>query len=108
MRDLSKIELPSLPQVAVRLIELCAQRDTDLTDLVETIALDASLSARLLKLANSSFYGQQREVDTLRRAACVIGIDYLKHVALGFQIAEASLTWRNCPVDLTALWQGNL
>jgi HD-like signal output (HDOD) protein len=108
MRALSDIELPTLPQVAVRLIELCNQRDTDLADLVEAISLDAALSARLLKLANSSYYGQQHRVDTLRRAACVIGLDYVKHVALGFTLAEVSSQWRGCPINLGILWQGNL
>lgn len=108
MRTISDIQLPSLPQAAMRVVELCSRTDSDLSELINAVKIDGPLSSRLIRVANSAYYGQQYTVETLRKAAFILGLSYTKVVALGFHLAEASESWGTCPIDLRPLWQGNL
>ncbi|MHC5112279.1 MAG: HDOD domain-containing protein [Planctomycetota bacterium] len=108
MEALSGIELPTAPQTAVQLIQLCGDPNTDLNEVVSAIQLDGALSAKLLRVANSAYYCQQYEITTLRRAAVVLGLDHVKVMALSFQLADQSSRWRDVPIDLQMHWQGNL
>lgn len=105
---LNDIEIPSPPQAALRLTQLCARPNSSIKEIVETISIDAALSAKLLKVANSAYYGQQYEVATLTRAAIVLGVSYVKVVALGFQLANMTKQWQDLPIDLRRIWQGNV
>ena len=102
------IELPSPPQTALRLIQLCSDPEADMQDIVDTVSLDAALSANFLKVANSAYYGQQYEVATLRRATVVLGMERVKVIALGFHLAELSKQSKDLPIDLRPFWQGNV
>ncbi|MBL8964129.1 MAG: HDOD domain-containing protein, partial [Phycisphaerae bacterium] len=48
--------LPSLPAVAVRVIELTADRNVSLKELADTIQNDQGLSSKVLRTVNSSYY----------------------------------------------------
>ena len=58
----------TLPDVAIRLNNLIDQPDTSIKDLVEVVQLDAAISATVLRLANSAWYGLPSKVDTISRA----------------------------------------
>lgn len=70
--------LPSLPGVATELILSFEQQTVDIQDLAQKIALDPSLSAATLRLANSSFYGLRGKVATLADAIMVLGLRQLR------------------------------
>lgn len=108
MEALSGIELPTAPQTAVRLIELCGDPNTDLNEVVNMIQLDGALAAKFLRVANSAYYCQQYEITTLRRAAVVLGLEHVKVMALSFQLADTASQWKDVPFDLQTHWQGNL
>ena len=65
-------DLPSLPAVVAEL--MAAQEDIDLTVLAGKITLDQALTAKTLRLANSSFYGMQSQVTNMRQAIAVLGV----------------------------------
>ncbi|HRY15440.1 MAG: HDOD domain-containing protein [Candidatus Competibacteraceae bacterium] len=65
--------LLSLPDVAFRVNELIDQPDTRPSDLAEVILCDPGLSARLLRLINSAYYGLSKPVDTVSQAIYFIG-----------------------------------
>jgi len=66
-------DLPSLPVVVAELLACSAQEDLDLQALADKIALDQALTAKTLRLANSSFYGMQSQVTSMRQAIAVLG-----------------------------------
>lgn len=105
---LSEIELPTPPQTALRLIQLCNNPDVGVRELCEVVSLDAALSAKLLRAASSAYYGQQYEVSTLERAAVVLGFDHVKVVALGFHLVGLAQQCDEKVLDLRAVWQGNV
>ena len=78
----SASQLFSLPEICIRLSDLVYDPDSSLQDIAELIAVDPSLSARLLKIANSSYYSFPSQVDTLSRAITLIGTADLYSLAL--------------------------
>ena len=85
-RVLKSPRLPSLPAVALRVIDLVQQDDVELEDISETIANDPGLTARILKTVNSSYYAQSQAVTSVNKALVVLGLRTVKTLALGFSL----------------------
>lgn len=62
------------PPVAARVLEIAAQPEAVPGDVVSIVRTDAALTAKVLKLANSAYYGFQHEVDSLLDAANKLGL----------------------------------
>jgi HD-like signal output (HDOD) protein len=86
-------DLPPSPLVATKLLELLRLPDTSVRELATTLSLDPAVSARLLRMANSVFYDQQRQVTTVERAIIVIGQDTLRNMALDSSLRNATRTY---------------
>jgi len=67
-------DLPSLPAVVAELLTSMEQDDIDLHYLAGRIALDQALTAKTLRLANSSFYGMPSKVTSIQQAMSVLGL----------------------------------
>lgn len=83
---LSCSKLPSLPQVAMRVIELTGDENLKLQELASVIEKDQGLASRILKTVNSAFYGLPKQCSTLTHAQSLMGIDAIKTLALGFSL----------------------
>ena len=77
--------LPSLPSIAVEVINL-AQRDVNMQRIADTLQHDPALSTKILRTANSAFYGQSQTIGTVSRALVVLGLSAVKTLALGFSL----------------------
>ena len=87
-RILSSPRLPSLPTIALEVIELVQQPDVDINRIAETIQHDPALSTKILKTVNSSFYGQSKAVSTISQALVILGLNSVKTLALGFSLVN--------------------
>ena len=76
-------DLPTIPSVGTRIIELASDPDVSIDELSEALHQDPSLAARVLKIANSPFYGTARHVDTLQLAVVILGLNEIRNIALG-------------------------
>ncbi|MCX5661150.1 MAG: GGDEF domain-containing protein [Planctomycetota bacterium] len=76
--------LPSLPTIALEVIDLVHQKDVNIKQIAHTISHDPALSSKILKTVNSSFYGQQSAISTISHALVVLGLNAVKTLALGF------------------------
>jgi diguanylate cyclase (GGDEF)-like protein len=94
MIDVQKIwssaQLPTLPAVALRLIELSRTPDTEIREIVATIKSDPAIVARLLKAANSSFFGLSSKVTSIDQAVILLGTTAVTALALGFSLVDGS------------------
>jgi HD-like signal output (HDOD) protein len=72
----------SFPSLATRILDLAERAEPDTRELVEVISHDAAIGARLLKIANSPFYGGQREIETVRAAVVRLGFRQVAEVAV--------------------------
>jgi len=66
-------DLPTTPAIIATLMNLTADIDTDINKITRAIMADQSLTAKVLKLSNSSFYGRAKEVRTLNEAIIILG-----------------------------------
>lgn len=88
-RRLGDSSLPTLPHVAVEVLNLVNDQDSGIRDFVDVIKTDQALTGRLLRLANSAAYAQAGGVTELSRAIVVLGLERTKAMALGFHLSEA-------------------
>ena len=79
--------LPSLPSVALRILELCQQDQLDLNQITKVISNDPALSAKLLKTANSPIFTLRREVTTISYAVSILGLSAIRTLVLSFSLA---------------------
>ena len=80
--------LYSLPAVAAKVIELTSNPKVDTHALKECIQTDPALTAKLLRVVNSSLFGLSREVSDLNQALALLGTKPLKLLVLGFSLPE--------------------
>lgn len=80
---LSRIDsLPPMPAVAVRLLEAAQDPNADLGKVASWLEKDPAMTANLLRLCNSPFYGLRREVTSVRQAASLLGMKKVVQIAL--------------------------
>ena len=75
-------ELGALPQVVMRVIDLTADPKATPADLERVIGMDQALAARLLTLANSSYYGLPCRISSLREAVVFLGFKTVRNMAM--------------------------
>ncbi|MDW7709393.1 MAG: HDOD domain-containing protein [Deferrisomatales bacterium] len=95
--------LPTLPIVVARLLALYADEEYTADDIVAVLEADPGLSARLLRLANSAYYGFVGHVGTLQRSVVLLGEVTVQAVALGASLLRA---WRGrrLPATVEDVW----
>jgi len=86
----SSAQLPTLPVVALRLIELTRSSTTDISEIVATIKSDPAIATRLLKAANSTFFGLTSKVTSIEQAVILLGTTAVTALALGFSLVDGA------------------
>lgn len=97
--------LPSLPAVAVRVLELTADPEVNLGELAVTIQNDQALSTKILRTVNSSFYGLREPCSTIQKALVMLGLGPVKSLVLGFSLVQAIESDAACSFDYVAHWR---
>ncbi len=82
--------LPTLPTVAVELLKLTKDPDSGIADIVALVKTDPAISAKILKVVNSSFFGVSSRVTSLERAVGLLGGTYVTSIALSFYLSNAA------------------
>lgn len=98
-------QLPSLPLIVQEVIASFNNPDMDTTSLATKIAQDQGLSAKVLRVANSSFYGLPRKVGSIQDALVVLGFASVRSMALSTGMALAFPASASSPFDRNAYWQ---
>ncbi|MCC5858177.1 MAG: GGDEF domain-containing protein [Ectothiorhodospiraceae bacterium] len=80
--------LPTMSAVAMRVVQLGRQREVDFSELSETVAKDAALSSRILRVSNSPVYARGRQSNNLLQALSVLGLNAAMTLALSFSLAD--------------------
>ncbi|MCP4266502.1 MAG: HDOD domain-containing protein [Candidatus Brocadiaceae bacterium] len=74
--------MPTLPTIALRVIEVTSNPDSSANDLMRIISPDVSLTIKILKIANSPFYGLTREISSLQHALTVLGFTEIRNLVI--------------------------
>ena len=107
-RVLRSPRLPSLPTIALDVIDLAQQPNVHIDRIADTIRHDPALSSRILKTVNSSFYGQSQTISTISRALVVLGLNAVKILALGFSLVGNIKRTANDGFDHIGYWRRSL
>ena len=89
-------ELPTLPAVAVKVLEVTGRDDSSLSDVVGLLESDPSLTTRLLQLVRRADLGIRGEVDTVQRAVSLLGFDAVRSSVLAISVFQV-LNQNNAP-----------
>ena len=98
----------SLPEIFIMINEVVNDPTSSFSDIARVVNLDTSLSARLLKIVNSSFYSFPSNIDTVTHAVSIIGTEQLHDLALATTILA---TFKGIPekmVNMNLFWRHSL
>lgn len=85
---LDTIDIPSLPTVAMKALELINDDGSSINELEKIISQDQSFSARLLRIANSPYYGMNRRIDTISSGVMLIGFNTMKSLVVAASLKD--------------------
>ena len=81
-------QMATLPEVALEVMRLAEDPHCTGDDLERLLSRDPTLSARVLRIVNSAFYGMRREVSSVRTALVVLGFSAVKNIAIAASLAR--------------------
>ena len=102
------MQLPALPQSAIRLLELSQDPANGPAEFAVPIEADPGLTGQVLRFVNSSYFGFAREISSIKLAITLAGIRTIKNFALWSAVFSLMPNPRCGPFDLKSLWQDSL
>ena len=81
-------DLPTIPVVAIKVMQLIESESATAEELAKIVASDPAVAARVLKISNSSFYGCQRQIQTLSGAIIVLGFTTLRSLVVAASVKQ--------------------
>lgn len=100
-------ELSSLPQVLAEVIRVTDKEDSSATDIAKVILKDPTLSARILRVVNSPFYGAIHGISTINQAVVTLGVRAVKALALSSSLYNL-FNHNHQVVDRIQFWRHSL
>ncbi|MCK5271059.1 MAG: HDOD domain-containing protein [Sedimentisphaerales bacterium] len=82
------IEIATLPEVTMRIIEVVQDERSTAHDLHQIVRNDPALSARVLRVVNSAFYGLPGQIGSIDRAIMLLGLNAVKNIAIAASIGK--------------------
>ena len=101
-------KLFSLPTIFHKINQVVNDPETTFQDVAEIISQDVSLTARLLKIANSSFFGFSEKIETITHAVAVIGSDQHRDLALGAYVIDAVKGMNQSSISMESFWKHSI
>ena len=102
------IRIPSPPSIAVRILDAVKKDETSFNELANIISSDPALAAKILMVANSSFYNLSSKIDSISKALSILGTNTLKNIALSFVIAKELRGTSEDRLDFDFFWRSAL
>ncbi len=109
-KKLSNIQnLPALPVVVNNVIKLTQNPDSTAFEIAEAIAQDQTLASKVLRTANSAYYGFPKKITTINYAIVVLGLNNIKNIVLSTSImAQFPMMGKDSLFDLKDFWKHSL
>ncbi|MCB2230703.1 HDOD domain-containing protein [bacterium] len=100
-------ELLSLPQTLAEVIRVTRKEDFSAGQLAEVLMRDPALTAKILRIVNSPFYGMTREVTSMTQAVVTLGTRQVTALALSSSVYSITAKWGTV-VDRVRFWRHSL
>lgn len=79
-------DIPSLPQIVTRTIELIQDSNSSAEELSKVISLDLGLTTKVLKLVNSAFYGFPKQISSVQHALMILGFTTIRGLVISSSV----------------------
>lgn len=100
--------LPSLPSLYVEIVDKLNEPEATIEDVGNIISKDVGMTAQILKLVNSAFFGLSRPVTNSTEAAFFLGLDVIKSLVLSIHAFSQFDNFKSGGLNLEALMQHSL
>jgi putative nucleotidyltransferase with HDIG domain len=100
----SFVDLPTIPQVATRVIELLDRPGVELDEVVDMILADQVLAARVIKMVNSPLYKTAQQVKSVKRALIYLGFQHIRELAFTCSFVDV-FEGREGIIDIKSFWE---
>lgn len=100
--------LPSLPSLYVEIVEKLRQQETMIEDVANVISRDIGMTAKILKLVNSAFFGLQQHISSLDDAVAYLGLNTIKTLVLCINAFSQYEGVKIPGFTLESLWQHSM
>lgn len=97
--------LPTLPGVALRVLELTGKPDVSINEIASTVQNDPALSTKVLRTVNSSFYALSSPCPSISRAMSLLGLNAVKAIVLGFSLVDFTKNLGDHAPDMSSFWR---
>jgi putative nucleotidyltransferase with HDIG domain len=101
-------DLPSLPEVYIRVNELLDTDNATAIQIGDALQTDPALTARILKLINSAYYGLRNPVTSISQAVTLLGRKYLQQALTGSVLAQVFKDFNINEFPLRDFWQHSI
>ncbi|HHN45804.1 MAG TPA: HDOD domain-containing protein [Planctomycetes bacterium] len=95
--------ISACPAVVAHITETASRTETTARDLAKIIATDEALSAKVLKVVNSAFYGMPGEISTVTQAAIILGLREI--MSLVYSVPVGNVFGGSKADDMVAVWE---
>jgi HD-like signal output (HDOD) protein len=100
--------LATLPAVYQRVRQVLDDPDSSISQLATVVAADAALTARLLRVVNSVYFGLMSRVDTVTRAVSMLGMQQVHDIVLASSITSMFKGMNPSSMNMTRFWSSSV
>ena len=108
--DLDKInDLPTLPVAAIKFNQMVAEGNASMKEISKALGQDQAIVLKILKMANSAFFGLRKKVETLQHAVVILGINTVRNAVLSLSVVDCFKAGdKGDSGEATNLWKHSL
>ena len=100
--------LITLPDIYIAVKEAIEDPNVGMMELAGIISFDPAMTTKLLRIANSPFYGQVSEIDTINRAVALLGTKMVHDTVLSISVSHAFQSIAGINYDVATFWQNSV
>ncbi len=101
-------DVPTLPVIYQELFQKMQDPDVGVPQIAELITQDQALSAKILHLVNSAFYGYSKQIKTISRAVVILGFRAVRSAALAISVFDYFNDEESDSIDMLDFWKHSI
>src|SRR6185295_19913442 len=98
-------QIPTMPTIAARVMQIVNDPHSSAEDVAKFISRDVALTSKVLRLANSAFYGIPRTISSVNSAIVILGFNTIRSLVLSASVLKVFPAKGNVSFDRKAFWK---
>lgn len=109
IRTLETTNLPSLPHILLRVLDMCNRDETSLRAIADIIGKDTALSSKVIGASNTAQFGRKNNFTSLEQKLALLGLDMVQTIAISSSVYQVFNNLSSSPeFDLKVFWGRSL